>query len=258
MNFFRRRMSSRVQDDLIFDLGLHKGFDAEFYLRKGFRVVGVEAVAELADLSRQRLASWGDRLTVINRALYSVPEKTVSFFMVPGKDDWGSLNKVDAEKGVETAVEIEVQTIDLMWLFDTFGVPRYIKCDMEGGDLIFREQLVADARRPTFVSIEMNDGREGEYLSRAGYASGQIVNQWMHGFKNPPQPPREGSYAEVAFTGEMSGLLGLELPPEKWGPLTAIEDTYSRWKELRAIDQELALGWLDLHAALPGAIPAAG
>ena len=33
--------------DLIFDIGMHKGEDAEFYLRKGFRVVAFEADADL-------------------------------------------------------------------------------------------------------------------------------------------------------------------------------------------------------------------
>ena len=32
-----------LNNDLIFDIGFHTGLDSEFYLRKGFRVVGVEA-----------------------------------------------------------------------------------------------------------------------------------------------------------------------------------------------------------------------
>ncbi len=33
--------------DLIYDVGLHRGEDAEFYLRKGFRVVAFEANPDL-------------------------------------------------------------------------------------------------------------------------------------------------------------------------------------------------------------------
>ena len=39
---------------LIFDIGLHKGLEAEFYLRKGFCVVGVEASGDLAEIARNR------------------------------------------------------------------------------------------------------------------------------------------------------------------------------------------------------------
>lgn len=242
-------MASLVQDDLIFDFGLHRGYDAEFYLKKGFRVVGLEAVPDLAAICRERLGSWGDRLRIVNKALYDTPGATVSFFTVPGKDDWGSLHKGTAEKGVETAVEISVETIDLTWLFDTCGVPHYIKCDMEGGDVIFREQLRRETRRPRFVSVEMNDGREGEVLAACGYEVGQIVNQWMHPFKQSPNPPREGAYVPAQFTGEMSGLFGLELPPGKWLPIGDIDAIYRRWKDLRDLDEELAPGWLDLHVA---------
>jgi FkbM family methyltransferase len=242
-------MTWQIQDDLIFDLGLHKGYDAEYYLKKGFRVVGLEAAPDLAEICRQRLADYGDRMTVVNKALFDRPGEEVSFFTVPNKDDWGSLNRGVAEKGIETAVEITVRTIDLAWLFDTFGVPRYIKCDMEGGDLIFREQLLRENRRPRFVSVEMNDGHEGEILGACGYEVGQIVNQWMHHFRQPPNPAREGTFVPVRFTGEMSGLFGRELQPEKWMPITECDAIYRRWKDLRDLDQELAPGWVDLHGA---------
>jgi len=243
-------MSWTVQEDLIFDLGLHKGYDAEYYLKKGFRVVGLEAAPDLAEICTRRLSAYGDRMTVVNKALFDTPGEEVSFFTVPNKDDWGSLNRNIAEKGIETSVEITVQTIDLAWLFDTYGVPRYIKCDMEGGDLIFREQLLKENRRPRFVSVEMNDGQEGEILKACGYEVGQIVNQWMHHFRQPPNPPREGTFVPVQFTGEMSGLFGRELQVEKWMPIEDTGDIYHRWKSLRDLDQELAPGWVDLHAAM--------
>lgn len=242
-------MTSLVQEDLIFDLGLHKGFDSEYYLKKGFRVVGLEAAPDLAAICVDRLAPWGDRMTIVNKALFDRPGEEVTFYTVPNKDDWGSLDRNIAEKGTEQSVEITVRTVDLTWLFDTYGVPRYIKCDMEGGDIIFREQLLRENRRPRFVSVEMNDGQEGEILGECGYEVGQIVNQWMHHFRKPPNPPREGSFVPVQFTGEMSGLFGRELQPEKWMPLAGIGDLYRRWKSLRDFDQELAPGWVDLHAA---------
>lgn len=242
-------MSNSVEKDLVFDLGLHKGYDAEYYLRKGFRVIGLEAAPDLAKISAQRLAAYGPQMTVVNKALHHSCGQSVPFYTVPTKDDWGSLHREIAEKGVETAVEIAVETIDLNWLFDNFGVPRYIKCDMEGGDLIFRDLLLKDTRRPTFVSIEMNDGHEGEVMAACGYEVGQIVNQWMHPFRSPPNPAREGVFAPAQFNGEMSGLFGLELPPEKWLPLGEIDGIYRRWKALRDLDAELAPGWLDLHVA---------
>ncbi len=253
-------MASSAQEPiggLIFDLGLHKGYDAEFYLRKGFRVVGLEAVPGLSEFSAKRLSAFGDRLTLVNKALYDRGGETVSFYTVPEKDDWGSLSKGKAEKGVERSVEISVPTITLSDLFDEYGVPYFVKCDLEGGDLIFLEQLRADARRPAFVSVEMNDGSEGDRLQACGYELAQIVNQWFNPFKSPPEPAREGVYAAAQFTGEMSGLFGKELDPQKWRPINEIGDIYARWRALRDLDADLAPGWLDLHASTRGALEGA-
>ena len=41
--------------NLIYDVGLHKGEDAEFYLHKGFRVVAFEADPDLIAFCRERL-----------------------------------------------------------------------------------------------------------------------------------------------------------------------------------------------------------
>ena len=38
--------------NLIFDLGMHRGEDTELYLKKGFRVVAVDADAELCEQAR--------------------------------------------------------------------------------------------------------------------------------------------------------------------------------------------------------------
>ena len=48
-------IDSPKHNDLIYDVGMHKGEDTEFYLRKGFRVIAFEANPELVDLCRVRL-----------------------------------------------------------------------------------------------------------------------------------------------------------------------------------------------------------
>jgi len=42
------KMNPRWDEGLIYDAGMHRGEDAEFYLKKGFRVVGIEALAQTA------------------------------------------------------------------------------------------------------------------------------------------------------------------------------------------------------------------
>lgn len=244
------------EPDLIFDLGLHQGYDSGFYLAKGFSVVGLEAVPTLCSAARHRLAKYGGRFVAVNKALANRAGETVTFYSVPDKDDWGSLQEGNAGKGVYASVAIEIETTDLHQLFDSYGVPYYIKCDLEGADMIFRDQLLKDDRRPTFVSLEANHESDIDVLAECGYEVGQIVNQFMHVSVRPPNPAREGIYVDSSFNGETSGLFGRELPPEKWRSLTEIRQMFIDWRALKERDDNLAPGWVDFHvckrAALKG------
>jgi len=234
---------------LIFDIGLHKGYDSEFYLKKGFRVVALEAAPALCEQSSKRLAHWisSGRLQIVSRALSERDNEQVAFYLNPEKDDWGSIFRGAAEKGVGAAIQIEVKTITLSTLFNTFGVPYYLKCDIEGADSLLVRQLLADGRRPVHVSIEANEPADFDLLAACGYTSAQLVNQWMHPFVVCPNPSREGQFVQASFNGETSGLFGRELDPDKWVSLPEAKRRFDNWKSLRLLDERLAPGWVDVH-----------
>src|SRR5262245_43578507 len=58
----------RAVADLIYDVGMEDGTDTGFYLKKGFRVVAVEADPELASRARERFSDEiaAGRLVVLN------------------------------------------------------------------------------------------------------------------------------------------------------------------------------------------------
>ncbi|HEV2748627.1 MAG TPA: hypothetical protein VGW34_15195 [Allosphingosinicella sp.] len=60
-----------MERDLIFDLGMHRGEESEFYLKKGFRVIAVEASPELCCIARATLAAAmaDGRLTIVAKAV---------------------------------------------------------------------------------------------------------------------------------------------------------------------------------------------
>src|SRR4051812_4033187 len=78
--------------DLVFDVGMHRGEDTAFYLRKGYRVVGFEANPDLVALNRKRFeAEIADgRVTVISGAISNTEEKTIPFYRYPGVSIWGT------------------------------------------------------------------------------------------------------------------------------------------------------------------------
>lgn len=79
------------QRDLIFDLGLNKGEDSLFYLRKGFRVVAIEANPILASETAKSLSTWtaADRLTILNCGVWN-EKATLTFYENLDNDHWSS------------------------------------------------------------------------------------------------------------------------------------------------------------------------
>lgn len=245
-------MLTPVDHAMIFDLGMHHGHDTDFYLRKGFRVVALEANPQLCERGSDRfnddIAS--GRLTIVERALWDKDDEELSFFINPVKDDWSSVLKYWAEKGGHDSIETRVRTITLPRMFETWGIPHYIKCDIEGADKQFVEQLISQRCRPNYVSVEAISERLLDQLSTAGYSRFQIVNQAFNHSIAPPNPAREGDFADVKFNGHMSGLFGNELDPSKWISLEECKYRHKLFRELKNKDPMLAHGWLDFHAAL--------
>jgi FkbM family methyltransferase len=238
-----------MQTDLIYDIGMHRGSDSQFYLAKGFRVIGVEAVHHLCEIAKAENTSHiqNGRFTIVENALHTRSNEIIKFFINPLKDDWGSLERNAAEKGVGVAEETSVWTISLQDLIARYGVPYYIKCDIEGGDAIFVRSLLSLSARPAFVSIEATSGEDIAILLACGYDRFQIVNQYNHPNVKCPFPAREGNYIDAGFTHETSGLFGKELPPEKWDDFTSALLKFTDWYDLHNRDPNLAIGWLDVH-----------
>ena len=245
-----------MQRDLIFDIGMHRGDDTRFYLQKGFRVVALEANGALLAGPRAEFKKelTSRQLVIVERALAERSNETISFFVNPVKDDWSSTTRGVAEKGLHVALERQVQTITLDDMLSEFGAPYFIKCDIEGSDAVLVRQLAQAAGQPAFVSIEASSNSDLARLHAAGYDRFQIVNQQYIGFTSPPNPAREGAFADVQFTPHMSGLFGRELPMERWFDFDETAERFAMWARLRTKDEMLAPGWLDFHATTRAAL----
>jgi 16S rRNA A1518/A1519 N6-dimethyltransferase RsmA/KsgA/DIM1 with predicted DNA glycosylase/AP lyase activity len=85
-----------MKHDLVFDLGMHKGEDTAFYLKKGFRIVGVEANPELAEFCRKRFAAEvvSGSVKIIEGAVVNkdtISKGTVTFYKNVGESEWGTI-----------------------------------------------------------------------------------------------------------------------------------------------------------------------
>jgi FkbM family methyltransferase len=214
--------------DLIYDVGMHHGEDTEFYLRKGFRVVGIEADAENAAWCRRRFAECSNQgqLTIVEGAIIDgqavrAGQNRVAFYKNETQPVWGTVRIEWAqrnERGGASSRVIEVATINFEDTIQEHGIPYYMKVDIEGSDIICLNALARFSERPDYVSIESaktsfsSIKHEIKLLSDLGYDSFQAVEQSELSVRqSPPCPPREGKYVAHRFEPGSSGLFGAEL-----------------------------------------------
>jgi len=215
--------------NLIFDIGLHKGEDTEFYLLKGFDVVAFEASPELASACSEKFREYIDskQLTIIEGAIIEPADiakgmDTVSFYVNDDISVWGTVNKEWSDRNERlgtTSRKITVDAVNLIDVIKRVGVPHFMKIDIEGSDLICIESLQFFKEKPDYISIESdktsisNISKEIGLLVSLGYDGFKAVEQYtIPNIQVPPIKPLEGVYVKHSFKEGSSGLFGAELP----------------------------------------------
>ena len=233
--------------ELVFDLGFHNGDDTDYYLKKGYTVIAVEANPELVTEGNKRFEKEirEGRLVLHNKAFSDLPCKETTIFIHPTNSDWSSCFADRVTWDGSVAIERTVPTISLFELYN-YGCPYYIKTDIEGNDIGAVKQLynLISYMRPTYVSFELSKRDYYEifsYLHVAGYDRFQLVNQRNN-------DGRIDETINYSFSKYSSGMFGEWLPKDRWMTTDQAWTHYMKYKELKIIDnQELALGWVDLH-----------
>jgi FkbM family methyltransferase len=195
---------------LIFDLGMNNGDDTAFYLSRGFKVVAVEANPALCKKATARLEKpIGDgRLTIVNAAIWEKAGET-TFYVNLDNDHWSSLDIAWANRDGSRYESIGIKCVTLAGLFGEFGVPHYLKVDVEGVDHTVLEQLRGQSLLPQYVSVE--DCRFGfqymEALASRGYDGFKLLDQ-------STVPLMIDATTGQTFPAGSSGPFGGDLPGE--------------------------------------------
>ena len=230
--------------DLIYDVGMHKGEDTDYYLKKGFRVVGFEAVPDLIKHCKDKFseAIKNSKLILVEGAivdpdLEGMAGQTVKFYKNLDDSVWGTANVdwVRRNKILGTHHEvIEVNTVDFKKCLNQYGIPRYLKIDIEGSDTVCLKALLDFEQKPDYVSIESEKVAFGklleemDLLERLGYAQFKAVQQQDISSQIEPDPSSEGVRVGHKFPGSSSGLFGEDLR----GPWRKKEEIIKEYKEI--------------------------
>lgn len=229
---------------LIYDVGMHKGEDTDYYLKKGFKVVGFEADPQLVAFCQNRFrdAINSGQLVIVEGAIVDDEMVTkgngkIAFFENEGNSEWGTVcsNWVERnERCGKSSNVIEVPVTDFGACLKQYGIPYYLKIDIEGMDMLCLKKLLSFSEKPDFVSLESNKvdfkilKKEFDLLCELGYNSFQAVNQkYITGLKEPSDT-KEGHYANHVFPEASSGLFGKDLPASGWMDRKRVLQSYRR------------------------------
>lgn len=206
---------------LIMDVGMNNARDSEFYLRKGFRVVAIEANPRLAEAGRQKLAPYIQTgQLIIEQVGLGEAEGSFTFYANLDNDHWSSFKREWGTRNGTRYEEINVKCHTPHWLFAKHGIPYYLKIDIEGHDLMVLRALKDFPVRPQYVSVEEGGVEFYAELWNVGCRYFKLVDQAGFASVKMPNPPLEGRYVDAYFDGETSGPFGDEAPGlwEKFGP----------------------------------------
>jgi FkbM family methyltransferase len=268
--------------NLVFDVGLHMGEDTEFYLKKGFHVVAFEANPNLVDYCKAKFSSQiaTGQLHIVDGAIAPEVYGDYITFYESSNSIWGTIDQTWDKRNLNlgaSSTAIDVKRIDIRNIFEGFGIPFYLKIDVEGVDNYVVDELRKLTSRPKYVSIEsekvnLDDlNSQLDTLRELGYKKFKVVQQENIPGKKIISEDLGGIKFEHIFPIHSSGPFGEEVPQ----PWLDYERAAERYKKIffnyrlfgdGSVLQQLKLtrivrrfgrlagmplpGWYDTHASL--------
>jgi|SRR5262245_20815087 len=165
VEFYRRTLDGLRKGDLVFDIGANQGYKTDMFVRLGARVVAVDPDADNAALLKDKFLKY--RLSpkpvhVVGKAVSDSSAIMTMWVDAPGSalntlsTKWVDTLRQDEKRfGERTqfAANRKVETTTLDELMTSFGVPFYIKIDVEGHEPSVLRGLKQPVR---YLSFEVN------------------------------------------------------------------------------------------------------
>lgn len=202
----------------IYDFGMHIADDTEVYLKKGFRVIAIEANPSLCDAA---LAKFGDEvargdLVIVNQAIGD-RKGTFNFYVCNERSIWSTASaevlEAHSRHGVTfETVPVEFTTADSV--LRKYGPARFCKIDIEGHDLVCLRQIARSGVKLDYISFEAGPRMYNEAVSvcrKMGFTRFSLVDQRPIEGSLSPHPSREGKAIKHHFTHGQSGPFGDDL-----------------------------------------------
>jgi FkbM family methyltransferase len=263
-NFENIRATVMFQRDLVFDIGMFDGADTAYYLDKGFRVVSVEANKDLVSQAEKKFGKYLDSKKLIIENLAIADSRGTVDLYFTAEDLGSSSTQWEWVENRKPNGKVQVNCAPLSDLFDRYGIPYYLKSDIEGLDRLCVLSL-SQKIKPAYVSFEMGDDTMEllEYLGKIGYRNFKVINQATfyevsnlysitHRIRrrfrkllNHPGPEYVTHHGYRFKRGHSSGPMAEETD----GSWSSLDQIKTKWQSFcQRYSKEQRCGWFDLHA----------
>ena len=155
-----------IKNDLIIDVGMHRGEDTSYYLKKGYNVIAIDADPNTLKYVNKKFNKEvkKKKLRILNYAIADVDDLQMDF-NISELSLWSSLKKDIANRNKLAKDTVKVECKTLKTIFKTYGTPYYCKIDIEGYDELCLQTLSSLNILPTFISVESECVGENEILT---------------------------------------------------------------------------------------------
>jgi FkbM family methyltransferase len=238
----KKMFTTKLYENLVYDVGLNQGEDTEFYLKKGFKVIAFEANPDSAEFCRKKFADAVERgdLVIVEGAIVDHQNQlnghsTTKFYRNVDHRLWGSASEdfaLRSEVLGTTNEVIEVKVTDFTECLKKYGIPYYLKADITGSETVCLRALLNFENKPRYISIRSEKvifrrlEEEINILEKLGYNKFMAIQQDVENLQVPAHS-KEGLSVPHIFPEGSSGLFGQDLP-EKWKEKEAILKDYRR------------------------------
>lgn len=165
-------------DKLIFDIGMHTGEDTRYYLAEGYKVVAIEANPLLVEQNKKKFKAEIEtgQLVLLNVGIAS-EGGVLPFYRNHRLSEWSSFDKATGTRNNTAYDVINVNCVTTRSLFEKYGIPYYMKVDIEGFDHFPLLDISAYSSKPKYVSCEAVQLDWLKILHNKGYTRFKMIHQ---------------------------------------------------------------------------------
>lgn len=253
-----------MNSKLIFDIGFHKGEDSKHYLDLGYKVIAVEANPLLVDFGKRKFANHikSGQLVLLNKGIANKNE-TLTFWINDKCSEWSSFDKNIGCRDNTPCHSVAIDCIKTADLINEYGIPFYMKIDIEGYDIYCIESLHPN-QIPKYISCEAQQIEWLDTIYDKGYRKFKIINQAdrfneliiqrekssMHHYKRyliNGIMHRTSEFISWKFPIKSSGPFG-ENTKGSWKTIDEVKKLYSEYFQFEKKEPLSTISWFDFHA----------